>query len=410
MGTEMTEHVTHQLPSHRRIVPLCLIAVGAVVAAYGLYSDPDRTWPSLLLNGFYVTTLALSAIFFLATQRLTGARWSASLRRIPEAFALALPVLALLMLVLYFGRQHLFPWARPGIFAHAPAIAGKVRYLQTPWVFARMAFALAAWISFAFLFRRASLQQDRHPELGLKLHQRLTNYSALFILVFAFTFTTGAFDWLVSLEPEWFSTMFAVYAFAGTFVQGIAAVTLAIVILKERGPLRHLVSEHQLHDLGKMLFAFSVFWAYIWTCQYLLIWYGNIPEEVTFFAKRTNGPWLYLFALNLILNWIVPFTVLMSKSSKCKPHVLKIVCGVLLLGHWLDLYVLIMPSLWSTPRIGLIEIPIAAGYFALLYLLFTYNLAKAPLTPLNDPVLAYERVHHVHSGGHIQPELFGAKQ
>jgi len=204
--------------------------------------------------------------------------------------------------------------------------------------------------------------------------------------------------------------MFAVYAFAGTFVQGIAAVTLAIIILKERGPLRHLVSDHQLHDLGKMLFAFSVFWAYIWTCQYLLIWYGNIPEEVTFFGKRTNGPWLYLFALNLILNWIVPFTVLMSKSSKCKPHVLKIVCGVLLLGHWLDLYVLIMPSLWSTPRIGLIEIPIAAGYFALLYLLFTYNLAKAPLTPLNDPVLAYERVHHVHSGGHVQPELFGAKQ
>src|SRR5438270_4412170 len=405
----MTDHVTYELPSQRRAVPLVLMVVGALVAGYGLYSDPARTWASLLLNGFYFTSLSLSALFFLSTQRLTSARWSASLRRIPEAFSLALPVAALLMMVLYFGRQYLFPWTHPGIFANAPAIAGKVRYLQTPWVFARMIFCLVTWIIFALLFRRASLQQDRHPELSLKLHQRLTTYSVLFILTFALTFTAGAFDWLISLQPEWFSTMFAVYAFAGTFVQGIAAITLAVVVLKERGPLRHHVSEHQLHDLGKLLFAFSVFWAYIWTCQYLLIWYGNIPEEVTFFAKRTNGPWLYLFAINFIINWVVPFTVLMSKGAKCNHKVLKTICGVVLIGRWLDLYLLITPSLWSAPKFGLVELSIALAYFALLYLLFTHNLARAPLTPMHDPVLAYERLHpHAH-GAPMQPELSGVE-
>ncbi len=385
---------TFTVPRRGQTIAMVLVGLGAGAALYGLRSDPQRTWPSLLLNGFYFTSLALSALFFLAIQRVTGARWSASLRRIPEALMLALPVAAALMLALFLGRQTLFPWSRPGAFDHAPAIAGKVQYLQVRWVVVRTAVALFLWVSFALLYRRTSLEQDRRPELSLTLHQRLTRYAVLFIPVFAVTFSLAAFDWLISLDPEWFSTMFAVYVFAGMFVQGIAAVTLAAVLLKQFSPEGYTVTAEQLHDLGKMLFAFSTFWAYIWTGQYLLIWYGNIPEEISHFVTRTNGPWLYLFALNLIVNWVIPFVVLLSERAKRSPRPLIGMSILLLTGHWLDLYLLIMPSFRRTPDFGLLEVSIAAGYLALLCFLFVRALGRAPLVPLNDPILAYEDLGH----------------
>jgi hypothetical protein len=301
------------------------------------------------------------------------------------------------MLVLFVGRDTIFPWTRPDAFDHTPSFAGKIQYLRMPWLVARTVAALILWTVFALLMRRASLDQDERPEMALILHRRLTCYAIVFIPVFAVTFTLMSFDWIISLEPDWFSTMFAVYVFAGTFVQGIAAITLAAVLLRRSSfSWRNCISEDQLHDLGKMMFAFSTFWAYIWTCQYLLIWYGNIPEEITYYLPRTNGPWLYLFALNLIMNWVIPFVVLLSASRKRSPKILAAMSILLLLGHWLDLYLLIMPTFHSTPSLVLPEVVIAAGYMALLFLLFVNALARAPIVPLNDPILNYEELAHDH--------------
>lgn len=406
----MTTASSFQLSKRVRGSAAVILLLGLCAAIYGIVADPGRSWPTLLVNGFYAASLGVSAMFFLAAQRATGARWSASLRRIPEAFMPMVSVASILILLLFFGRHILYPWSRPGATAGEPAIAGWVRYLQPPWVYTRMVLVFAAWIFFAWLFRKFSLQQDRHPELALALHHKLTRYAVMFVPVFAVTLTIGAFDWLISTDPRWFSTMYAVYVFAGTFVQGIAAVTLAVVILKDRGPLRDSVSDHQLHDLGKMLFAFSTFWAYIWVCQYLLIWYGNIPEEVTHYVARTNGPWLPLFALNLLVNWVTPFLILLSVRAKCTTKILKTITVLLLGGHWLDLYLLVAPSIWKAPKFGPLEMAITAGYLALIFLVFERSLSRAPMVPVHDPILSYEHIHGAVHQSPVHRELHGAAQ
>ena len=406
----MRQTASVQIPRRVRSLAVLLLVVGTIAAAYSLTAAPARAWPNLLLNSFYIASAGVAAMFFLATQRAAGARWSASLRRVPEAFLPILPVAGVLMLAVFFGRHVLYSWSNPGAFTFEPAIAGKLRYLQPSWVFTRMVIVVVAWMVFAWLFRRTSIRQDAHPELGLVLHEKLTRYAVAFIPVFALTLTLAAFDWLISADPRWFSTMYAVYVFAGTFVQGIAAIALAVVLLKERGPMRDAVSDHQLHDLGKLLFAFSTFWAYIWTCQYLLIWYGNIPEEVSHYLARTTGPWIYLFALNLVVNWVIPFLVLLSVRAKCTGKTLKAIAALLLCGHWLDLYLLIMPSVGKSPQFGFTELAFAGGSVALLFLVFVRTLNKAPLVPLNDPILAFERAHGAVHSEPVRHRLRGVEQ
>jgi hypothetical protein len=383
-------------PWPRLALPIGLVVLGAAAAVKGLWSEPLRTLPSLLVGGFYLLSISMAGLFFITTQRLTSARWSAALRRIPEALALVAPLGALLLipLVLFGGARHaLYPWSRPGAFAHASEIAGKAQYLRPGFVYARIVLVLGGFALFAWLFRRTSLAQDRAPGSSLRYHDRLNVLAGLFIVFFALGISASAFDWIASLDPSWFSTMFAVYVFAGTFVSGNAAVSLATVRLMKRGLLHDGlgVGEDQLHDLGKLMFAFSVFWAYIWVSQYLLIWYGNIPEEITHYISRTNGPWLALFGVNVVINWVFPFLALMSVRAKKDPRRLGTVAIVILVGHWLDLYILVVPALSpGSPHLGLGELLIAGGYGALLYLAFRRNLSRAPLVPLNDPVLAYD--------------------
>jgi hypothetical protein len=219
--------------------------------------------------------------------------------------------------------------------------------------------------------------------------------------VFAVTITSASYDWLISQDPKWFSTMFGVYVFAGVFVQGIAAIGLATVQLRQRGyfgPKGAMIGLEPVHTLGTMVLAFSTFWGYIWVCQYLLIWYGNIPEEVTYYITRSSGWWLPIFLGGFVINWIIPFFALLSRKAKRSARMMTAICILVLCGRWLDLYLMVMPSHWESPHFGPLEIAMAAGTGGLIYLLVVRALSKAPLVPTYEPIVAARRAHG-HEGG-----------
>jgi hypothetical protein len=367
-----------------------LVIGGVAAAALGVAGSPERTWPGLLLNGFYMTALALGGMVFIAVQCLSGAAWSANLRRIPEALMAALPVAAMLMLILFFGRDWLYPATRSDARTDEWA---RALYLGTPFFFGRMVLFLAAWTLFARRLRRSSLRQDEDP--SPQHHRRLVRDSAAFVVVFAISFSLASFDWLMTLTPRWGSTIFAVYTFAGVLVGGIAAVTLALVLLADRGYLADVVTADHLHDLGKLLFAFSTFWAYIWFSQYLLIWYGNLPEETTYYAARTSPPWMPVFLLNLVVNWVVPFVILLPRAAKRSAAILKWVAIIVLAGRWLDLYLVVMPATLDAPSVRALDMLIVAGHAGALFLVVTGALASAPLVPVNaiGPRKPHSRAH-----------------
>lgn len=372
---------------------LCLIAivVGGIAAAVGFGLNAKHTWGAILINNYYFVTLALSGVFFMALQYVAGARWADALRRLPEAMMSFLPIGALLMLVLYFGMHSLYHWSDPHALEHDALLRGKAAYLNTTSFFIRMSVILLIWIVFARLLRSASLTEDGH--VSRKYYKRNTTISALFIIFFAFSFSLASVDWIMSVEPHWFSTMFGVYCFSGLFVSGVAAITLMTRLLQEDGYLTG-INENHYHDLAKLLFAFSLFWAYIWFCQFMLIWYGNIPEETAYFYRRLMGDWDWLFYFNFIVNFVVPFLVLMPRASKRSPGLVKRVCILLLIGHWLDLYLLVMPGIAEgNVAIGVTDVLITLGYAGLFVFCTGLALTRGKLMPVGSPVLA-ESLHH----------------
>jgi len=388
-------------------VPIALCAIGVVSFAVGLVTATERTWMNLLVDGWFVLALGVAGVFFVAVQRLASSKWWSPIRRIPEAFSLLLPAAAVLMAVLAFGFHSLYPWTDPssaGMNEDHPLVrAGRFTYLAPTFVYVRMVVIVGLWTFFAFRMRKISLEGDASREAGISSYIRLYRYSGGFAPLFAVTFAAASYDWVISLEPKWFSTMFSVYAFAGAFVQCIAAITLVTVTLKRKqllGPDGALVDNHVIQTLGTMMLAFSTFWGYIWICQYLLIWYGNIPEEAVWYLQRSSGGWLPVLLSSFVVSWIIPFFTLLPRSSKRSLKVMTAMSVLVLLGRWLDLYIIVMPSQWVSPRFGPLEIGMAAGTAGLIYLIVVRALSRAPLIPTHEPVIEARRGHaHGHAQG-----------
>jgi NNP family nitrate/nitrite transporter-like MFS transporter len=216
---------------------------------------------------------------------------------------------------------------------------------------------------------------------------RSKGYSAAFLAVFAVTFSLASFDWLMSIEPEFYSTIYALYCFSGLILSGVAAITVCVILLRRRGWLAE-AGPHHLHSLGKLVLGYSTFWAYIWLCQYILIYYANLPEETIYYIRRTaTRGWTALFLLNLFLNWVIPFVLLLSRNAKRNATVLLSACVIVLAGHWLDLYLMVVPAFGGAQVFGWVDTALLAGFTALFALIFLNSLAKAPLLPERDPYL-----------------------
>ncbi|MGE0132575.1 MAG: hypothetical protein AB7U82_31205 [Blastocatellales bacterium] len=362
-----------------------LLFIGALGALAGLFFNPQRFWPSLLQNSFFFLSLALGALVFVAIQFLANAGWSVALRRVPEAMMGYLPIGAVALLAVFFGRSTLYEWTHPEVVQSSPLLQAKAAYLNTPFFFARMAVFLLLWTIFMRLLRRESRAQDADGEI--EHTRRSRKYSAIFIMLFAITFTLASFDWLMSLEPEFYSTIFAFYCFSGLFVSGIAAITLLVLLLRARGLLPQVNEEH-LSNLGKLVLSFVTFWAYIWLSQYLLIYYTNFPEETGYYLRRTDAPgWRALFILNLLLNWAIPFVMLLPRMTKRGVGLLAAACVITLAGHWLDLYTMVMPALNLSPMLSFVDVAMFCGFAALFLIAFRRSLEQSPLVPARDPYL-----------------------
>ena len=314
-----------------------------------------------------------------------------------------LPFGALLMLIVFFGNyiaahnggHYLYHWLHAELYDPASAeydkiIAGKSGYLNLPFFVIRMLAYFAIWIGFNHLFRKYSLKEDL--EGGTENYFKAKRYSIIFLVLFAVTSSTSAWDFIMSIDTHWYSTLFGWYTFAGMFISGLAVMNFILAYLVKKGNMPWITESH-LHDAGTFMFAFSIFWTYLWFAQFMLIWYANIPEEVTYFMVRFDY-YKGLFFANFLINFIVPFLLLMPRDAKRKLNLTMVVSVILFCGHWLDVFLMVTPGVVKAEwHLGWMEIGTMLGFLGLFMYVVQTSLSKAPLLREKHPLLQ-ESLHH----------------
>lgn len=387
-----------------KILSLVAIVIGVAAIGIGLLSSNsilvERTYANLLLMGYYFACVCAAGTFFVALQLVTQSGWSAGLIRIPQAMSSVLPVAAILLFIIVvlglFTNNLYQHWNTEGLMDpdspnYDALVAGKSIYLNVPGFLTRQIVFMGSYSIFAYILAKLSYQEDLAG--GLNTYKKGFKLSAIFLVIFGFTTPIWSFDTIMSLEAHWFSTMFGWYNFAAMFVSGLCAITLIIILLKKAGYMPW-VNENHLHDLGNLIFGFSIFWTYVWFSQFLLIWYSNIPEETVYFFKRWEPEYKPWFWLSIIMNFLAPLLLLVDRDAKRRQGLMMFVCILLLCGHWLDYYIMVMPGTVELNRgFGFTEIGIALGFVGLFTFLVLRKLSLHSLAPKNHPLLD-ESLHH----------------
>ena len=365
---------------------IILFGIGLVLSILAYLSDPVRSAFNNIILLEFLTSVGLGALFFVALEHLVGSVWSTPFRRVFEILSSVLLILPIVALPIYFHAHDIFHWTHADVVASDLILQQKSPYLNMTFFTIRIVGYFAIWILFYWLLSRNSKKQDESKDQ--KITKTNAKISAIFMPVFALTITFSSIDWMMSLEPHWFSTIFGVYYFSGTVIVSLAVGTLLVVWLNEKGLLVKGIIKDHYYSLGALIFAFINFWAYIAFSQYLLIWYANLPEETYWFLQRWEGSWLYFSVFFMIVHFAIPYFVMLSQPSKMDPKRLKIMSLWLAITHILDLYWIVIPTLSPDGFIfGWIEVGFILLAFGIIMVVFNLKARNTNLVAIGDPKL-----------------------
>ena len=407
----MTIREKFDIPQRYNLWSYALMTVGVIsiillYVTHGASNDEHeraRFWGSLLQNSVFFLLVVNACMFFLSATILAWGGWTTSFRRVSEAIASAVPVIGVIcgviLLAIVFGGDHsIYHWTDTEHVQHDEILNHKKGFLNKTFFTVWTVLTIVLWSLIGRKIRNLSLSTDQGKmsvEEGKRFQWTNTVWSAIFLFVFALTvMSTIPWLWLMSIDAHWYSTMYSWYTFASTFVSGVALIALFVIYLKNKGYLEYTNEEH-LHDLGKFMFAFSVFWCYLWFSQYMLIWYSNQPEETKYFEPRVEGPYRGIFFLNIIINFIAPLLLLMKRGAKRNYTTMTVLSVLIIFGHWLDFFQMVHPanSKDHVPMM-LYDMGVGLGFVGLIMFIVGRTLAKHPLVPKNHPFFKESVIHH----------------
>jgi hypothetical protein len=399
-----------EIPGKMKTWAYSLIGVGVISFVIGLFTKGMGTEEekaiflgTIMYNTIFWTLVCNASMFFLCATTMAWAGWPAAFRRIPEAISTMVPIfgsitLVVLLYAVFSHNHHIYHWSIDSIVANDPILKGKSGFLNVKFFTVWSLLAVGLWSFLGYRMRQLSSMADDAALGGMSGAQFVkqnTVRAATFLVWFGLTVgSTIPWLWMMSLDAHWYSTMYSWYNFASTFVSGMSLIALWVVYLKNKGYLEYTNNEH-LHDVAKFMFAFSVFWTYLWFSQYMLIWYSNQPEETIYFKHRVQGPYKGIFFLNLIINFVCPLLILMKRAAKRNYTLVTFMAVLIIFGHWIDYYQQVMGSISKNHvTLGWLDFGILSFFVGVMIFGVSKALASKPLVPKHHPFLKESIIHH----------------
>lgn len=416
----MASNKTFEFSGQEKKFSLIFLVIGVVLFGIGLITNldhPTRLWSSLIYNNFFFLMISLCALFFVSANTIGYSGWFIAVRRVSEAVMSWVPIGAVLLLIfLALGGTQVYHWMDASLYDPNSAnfdaiIKSKEWWLNKPFYWGRAITFAVVWSLCVYLIRRNSLQNDISP--SLKVYQNSKYISAFLIVFFAVSSSMSSWDYMMSAQPHWYSTLWGWYTFISAFVTYHSVTMLILLHLRSKGYMSEVINDSHIHDVGKFMFGFSIAWAYLFYSQFMLIWYSNMPEETIYFRERFEHYPVIMY-VTFVLNFMAPFFVLVTRGNKRNTKILTVMACVIIFGHWLDFYQMLVPGAianmhhatgghggehdapyYLVGRLGFLDIGLALMYVgAASYWIFN-TLSKASLLPENHPFAKETRYHQI---------------